>query len=380
MKEHWTLDAGVTFLNHGSFGACPGRVLAFQNEIRAELERGPVDFMMRKLPLRLAAVRAELAQFVGAQPADLVFGANATAGVNAVVRALSFKPGDEIVTTNHTYGPCRLALDFVAKQSGARVVVAEVPFPLLGPEQVTEALLAVTTSRTRLALVDHVTSATGLVFPIDDIVQRLQYRGVEVLVDGAHAPGMVPVNLKALQPDYYTANLHKWVCAPKGAGMLWVHPRHQQAIFPLVISQGYGLPEGARFQPMFDWQGTNDPSAWLSVGEALRTLGELGGGWPALRARNRALTLEARGILCETLGIAAPCPASMVGSLASVPLPAGGKHSAAQLYEALLAAKFEVPVFPWGTDGKILRVSAQLYNERNDYERLADTLRGLLNA
>jgi isopenicillin-N epimerase len=379
MKQHWSLDPEVTFLNHGSFGACPRRVLAFQSEIRAEMERGPVAFMLRKLPQRLEAVRAELAEFVGALPKDLVFGSNATAGVNAVVRSLRLAQGDEILTTNHAYGPCQSALDFVASRAGAKVVVADVPFPIESPDQVLESVLAAATSRTRLALVDHVTSTTGLVYPIAALVEQLQNRGVQVLVDGAHAPGMVPLDLEELQPDYYTANLHKWVCAPKGAGMLWVHPRHQQDVFPLVISQGYGLPEATRFQAMFDWPGTFDPSAWLSVGEALRVLAEVGGGWPAIRAHNTALALKGREILCHALNIESPAPVAMVGALASIPLPPGSEGCALALHKELVNAGFEVPVFPWGgAKGRVLRVSAQLYNEPAEYERLAVTLQPLL--
>jgi isopenicillin-N epimerase len=380
MKQHWGLLPDVTFLNHGSFGACPKRVLAYQAALREEMESGPVDFMMRKLPPRLTQVRTQLAEFLGAKATDVVFGTNATAGVSAVTRSLHFAPGDELLTTNHAYGPCRFGLDFVARERGARVVVAEVPFPLRSADEVTAAVLSAVTPRTRFALIDHVTSATGLIFPVQQIVTELQARGVQVMIDGAHAPGMVDVNLEELGADYYAANLHKWLCAPKGAGMLWVPARHQAQVFPLVVGLGYGMPGGPNFQAMFDWPGTFDPSAWLSVGKALEVMAELGGGWRVIRERNAALAREAREILCDALKIDAPAPASMLGSLASVPLPPA-PPGAASLYHALLAAGFEVPVaeFP-APPARVLRISAQLYNERAEYERLAVELVRLLRA
>lgn len=379
LKRHWLLDPAITFLNHGSFGACPRRVLEFAARTREELETDPVEFMIQELPRRLGEVRAELAAFIGAAPADVVFTTNATSGVNAVLRSAELSPGDEILVTNQAYGPCRNALEYVAKERGASVVVARVPFPLESVEQITAAVLDAASARTRLALIDHVTSPTGLVFPIAELTAALQARGTRVLVDGAHAPGMVALDLRALGADYYAANLHKWCCAPKGAGFLWVNPKHQKEVYPLVISAGYSTPAGPNFQAMFDWPGTFDPAAWLAVGEALRAVGELGDGWSNVMQTNRALALRAQQLLCSALGVPQPAPLELVGALAAVPLPAppgGFRTSGAGLHDALRAARIEVPIIEW-PDGqhRIVRVSAQLYNTFEEYELLAAELR-----
>jgi isopenicillin-N epimerase len=213
----WRLDPGITFLNHGSFGACPEPVLRVQAELRAEMEREPVRFLSReRLESRLDAARAALGAFVGADPEDLVFVPNATTGVNTVVRSLRFADGDELLTTNHLYNACRNALEFVAGESGARVVVAAVPFPLAGDDPVMQAVLGAVTPRTRLAVLDHVTSPTALVLPLADLVRELAARGVDTLVDGAHAPGMVPLDLRAVGAAYYVGNGHKWALRAQG--------------------------------------------------------------------------------------------------------------------------------------------------------------------
>src|SRR5262245_43669613 len=212
LRAHWTIDPEIRFLNHGSFGACPKPVLAFQQELRARMEREPVLFLAREHERRIDEARAALAPFVGAAVEDIVPVSNATSGVNAVLRSLPFERGDEILVTNMGYNACRNTAELVAERTGARVVIAPVPFPLGGRGEVLERVIGAVTPRTRLALLDHVTSPTGLVFPIADLVAGLRARGVETLVDGAHAPGMVELDLAALDPAYYTGNLHKWVC------------------------------------------------------------------------------------------------------------------------------------------------------------------------
>lgn len=381
----WPLDPDVIFLNHGSFGACPTEVLRHQAELRARMEAEPVRFLLRELPDRLAAARQDLGAFVGADADDLAFVTNATSGVNAVLRSLSLAPGDDLLVTDHAYRACRNAIDFVAAGAGARVVVASVPFPVGSPGAVVEAVLATVTPRTRLALLDHVTSPTGLVLPIDDLVAALATRGVDVLVDGAHAPGMLPLDLRGLGAAYYSGNCHKWLCAPKGAAFLWVRRDRQADVRPLTISHGAtaSQPDRSRFRLEFDWTGTGDPTAWLTVPTCIEYLGSLvEGGWPALRARNRALALEARKLLCEALEVDAPCPDAMVGTLAAVPLPDG---SARQLgwrqTEPLQQRLFdhwgiEAPIVSWpAPPRRLVRVSAQLYNDRDQYVRLAAALR-----
>src|ERR1035438_1080537 len=213
-RRHWFLAPGTIFLNHGSFGACPKPVLELQSELRRQMEAEPVQFLWRRYEERLGPARAEVASFLGARARDLVFVTNATTGVNAVVRSLKLRRGDELLTTNHDYNACHNVLVETARQAGARLVTAQVPFPLPGPAEVVEAILQAVTSRTRLAMIDHVTSPTALVFPIAQLVRELSARGVEVFVDGAHAPGMVPLQVGKLGAAYYTGNLHKWVCAP----------------------------------------------------------------------------------------------------------------------------------------------------------------------
>jgi len=385
-RGFWPLDPQVTFLNHGSFGSCPRPVLKFQQALQERLERQPVKFLIDEFEPLWDDARRTLAQFVGADADDLVFVPNATTGVNTILRSLEFKRGDEVLTTDHAYNACRCALDFVAARASARVVVAKIPFPLASPQQVVDVVLARVTRRTRLALIDHVTSSTGLVLPLEKIIRELSARGVESLVDGAHAPGMIPLNLKKLGATYYTGNCHKWLCSPKGAALLYIRHDRQAQIRPLAISHGANSPRDySRFLLEFSWTGTGDFSAWLSVPESLRVIGELlPGGWPAVMQRNRALALAARNILCDALQIPPPCPDEMIGTLAAVPLPDMTATDIAHISNGLDPLRgrllrehgIEVPVFPWPAPPKRwLRVSAQLYNSLPQYEKLATVLK-----
>ncbi|WP_448597796.1 aminotransferase class V-fold PLP-dependent enzyme [Thermoleptolyngbya sp.] len=379
-RSLWGLDPAVTFLNHGSFGACPLAVQQRQQELRRQLEAQPVQFFGRSLEPLLDESRAVLAAFVGANPAGLAFVPNATTGVNTVLRSLSFRPGDELLTTNHEYNASRNALDFVAQQSGATVVVAEIPFPLTSPDQVVQSVLSKVTDRTRLLLIDHVTSQTALVLPIAPLIRALAERGIDTLIDGAHAPGMIPLHLDELGATYYTGNCHKWLCAPKGAAFLYVREDRRDRIRPLVISHGANSPRRDRsfFHLEFDWTGTGDPTPFLCVGTAIQHLAALlPGGWADLMAQNRALALWARERLSRRLNLALPCPDEMIGSMATLPLPDGDTDA---LYQALVEEfSVEVPVIPWrGRFNRLVRVSAQLYNAPADYDRLADVLAPLL--
>jgi isopenicillin-N epimerase len=392
LSRHWTLDPAITFLNHGSFGACPSPVLDAQHRIREQMEREPVRFMTREVPLLLAEAREVLGQFVGASPEALAFVPNATTGLNAVLRSLSLAAGDELLVTDHEYNASRNALEFVAARHGARVVVVSIPFPIASGERVLEAVRNSVTVNTRLALLDHVTSHTALVLPIRDLISELEARGIPVLIDGAHAPGMLDLGIDALGASYYTGNCHKWVCAPKGAGFLWVREDRREGVRPAVISHGANapLPRSERFRAEFDWMGTNDPSAALAVPEAIRFLGSLlPGGWDEIRARNRALALDGRRVLAGALKVELPCPDEMIGSMAAIPLPASSRYPIPDdphifgpnpLNDALYRDhQIEVPVMldPAGKT-RLVRVSAQLYNNRDDYERLAEALLALL--
>jgi isopenicillin-N epimerase len=385
LREHWTLDSEVVFLNHGSFGATPRVVLEEQQEWRARLERQPVQFMARELEGHLDQARGALAEFVGADPADLAFMNNATQGVNTVLRSLEFSAGDEILATSHGYNAVRTATQYVIERAGGALVEVEVEFPLESADAFVDAVLAGVTDRTRLLLIDHVTSPSGLVLPVERLVPAMRERGIAVFVDGAHAPGMLPLQLAALDADYYTGNCHKWLCAPKGAAFLWVRRDRQPGLRPLSISHGANAPreDRSRFRLEFDWTGTDDPSAWLCVPSAIRFLGGLfPGGWDALRAHNRDLVLAGRKLLLEALGVAAPAPEDMIGFLAAVPLPLGGPAGSPLEFGDPLQVKLlsehriEVPVFQF-PQGRAIRISAQAYNHLGEYDALAKALTAL---
>ena len=378
-REQWLLDPNVTYLNHGSFGACPRPVLDEQQRWRERLERQPVRFMVDVLEPELDRVRCELAARFGVEPEGVAFVANATTGVATVLGSLHLEPGDEIVVTNHGYAACSNVVQRAAAASGARVVVANVPFPLAGPAFVEHALLESVSERTRLVIVDHVTSATALVFPVERIVAELERRGIDTLIDGAHAPGMLPLDVSTLGAAYYVANFHKWCCAPKGAAMLHVRADRRDGIKPLVASHGMTSQrrDRSRYQLEFDWTGTSDPSAFLSVPAALRFLdGLVPGGLPALSERNRALALAGRELVGQSLGLKAPCPDEMIGAMATLPLPDAGPGSALALNRALLD-KYAIECFTldWPRpESRVIRLCAQAYNELSEYERLAQAV------
>ncbi len=350
------------------------------------MEYQPVQFLGRELEKHLDSARESLAQFVGANPDNLTFVPNATTGVNTVLRSLEFKPGDELLVTNHEYNASRNALEFAAKRAGARVVVASLPFPFQNEDELVTPILDRVTRQTRLALLDHVTSQTGVVLPLARLVAELNRRGVDALVDGAHAPGMVPLNLNELGAAYYTGNCHKWLCAPKSVALLHVRQDKQKDIRPLTISHGATSTrkDRSRFLLEFGWQGTSDPSAILSVPEAIRFIGSLlPGSWPEIRTRNRALAVAARSILCDALKITEPCPKEFIGSLASVPLPDAPLTTLPRLpaNECPLQDRLrtnhriEVPVISWpAPPRRLLRISAQLYNSLPQFELLARAL------
>lgn len=387
-RSHWSLEPEVTFLNHGSYGACPTRVLEEQSRLRARLEANPVRFFQREYPDLADAARAALGDFLDANPDDLAFVTNATTGVNTVLQSLHFVPGDELLTTDHEYNASRNALDSVAKHWGVKVVVARLPWPLPSSQAVVDAVLAHVTERTRLLLIDHITSQTAVVLPVAHLVRALRERGVETLVDGAHGPGQVPLSLRQLGAAYYTGNCHKWMCAPKGAGFLYVRRNLQPGIRPLVISHGYNSrrDDRSRFRLDFDWMGTQDPTPFLCVPKALETVGALvPGGWPEVMATNRALALEARSLLCQRLGKAPPCPENLIGAMAVVPLLDGFPAQPTALGldplqdRLLYEHGIEVPITPWPqSPRRHLRLSAQLYNSHAEYQRLADALVTLL--
>jgi isopenicillin-N epimerase len=383
--RYWSLDPEVVFLNHGSFGACPLRILERQQELRAEMEREPVEFLYRRFEPRIDEAREALGRFLGASADDIAFVPNATTGVNTVLRSLTFAPGDELLTTDHEYNACRNALNFVAQQSGAKVVVASVPFPLASPREIVDITLSAVTARTRLFLVDHVTSPTGLIFPLEPIVRALAERGIDTLVDGAHVPGMLPLKLDELGAAYYTGNCHKWMCTPKGSAFLHVRRDRQPLLRPLALSHGANSTrtDRSRFRLEFDFNGTDDPTPFLCIPEAIAFFEKIvPGGWQEVRSRNRSLALRGRSILQEALSIPPPAPEEMVGSLAAVPLPPreDGVDLPPMSLDPVSKRLFEehrietlVSVWP-RSPGRVLRASAQLYNDESQFRALATAL------
>jgi isopenicillin-N epimerase len=393
----WRFRPGLTFLNHGSFGACPIAVLAAQRRWIDELEADPIQVLDRDMGARLAAARDTVAAVLGADPEGLAFVPNATAGVSTVLRSLDLRAGDELLTTDHEYNATLNALDVVAARSGARVVRVRIPLPIDDPDEVVARVVGAATGRTRLALVSHVTSPTAIVLPIDRIVRELEVRGVDTLVDAAHAPGMVPVRVDGLGAAYWTGNGHKWCCAPKGAAVLHVRADRRADVEPLVISHGWNdrRTDRSDLRKRFDWTGTADPTPFLGLAEAIRFMATLHpDGWPGLMAENRAAAVAARERLLDGLGGRALAPAAMLGSMAAVELPAVGRSDAAAraLQTALRAdAGIEVPIVafpvpaarpdPAGPPDRILvRVSLQRYNEPADVDALAAALERLVPA
>jgi isopenicillin-N epimerase len=407
--QHWLLDPAVTFLNHGSFGACPRPVLELQTELRERLEREPILFLDAELEGRLDAARQPLAQFIGAVPEDVAFVPNATTGVNTVLRSLDLGPADDILTTDHEYNACLNTARAIAAETGATLTIAEVPFPVTSAAEIVEAVLASVTHRTRIALFSHVTSATAVIFPVAAIASALADRGIETLIDGAHAPGMVPVDLTALESAgirYYTGNCHKWLCAPKGAGFLWVRRDRQAGIRPLIVSHAANSPRRDRsyFLQSADWTGTLDPTPYLCVPAAIEFLaGLLPGAWPELMATNHRLAVAARDALTRSLETAPLTPTDMLGSMAAIELPADiepeppaqaadapadATYPVDRLHDLLFERdSIEAPVYLWPPMPqakrptlRLLRVSAQVYNALPDYERLARALNNLVGA
>ncbi len=378
-RAPWTLDPDTVFLNHGSYGACPLAVQAAQGRLRDELERDPVLFFARRYEPLLDETRRRVAALIGASADDLVLVTNATHAVNAVLCSLRLEPGDELVVTSHGYPAVNNAARRWAERAGAKVVVADVPFPIAGPEVATAAVVASLSDKTRLVIVDQVTSPTALVLPVESLVRACRERGVEVLVDAAHAPGMVTMGVEASGAGYTTGNLHKWICAPKGAAFLHVRRDLSPSLGPLVTSHGASSTrtDRSRLQLEFDWTGTYDPTALLSVPAAIDALGALHPqGLAGVMRDNHELAVQARSRLATRLGLELPCPAEMLGSMASLVLPDEPAIDAETLWARLYDRhRVQVPVFPWpGPGSRVVRISAQRYNRADDYDALAAAL------
>lgn len=388
---HWKLDPGVVFLNHGSFGAVPRVVSQRQRELQDLLQAEPVRFFVELFEPMLDAARVETAAFLGCPADDMAFVHNATAGVNTVIRSLRFEPGDQVITSAQEYNACNNVLRWAQERWGAEPVFADVPFPIQSADQVVDAFVAKVTPRTKLVMISHVTSPTALVLPVDRIVAEMSRRGIDTLIDGAHAPGMLDLNVRAIGggdgPAYYTGNLHKWCNAPSGAGFLYVRPDRQQLIRPTVISHGANSTrtDRSRFRLEMDYVGTMDFTPWLCVPDALRfNASLLPGGWPELRRRNHQLAIAGRDLLCRVLGAEPVAPDDMLGSMACVRLPDRTPKEQGlptkyhdPLQDALVARHhIQVPIIPFpSAPTRYVRISAHLYNSIEQYRYLGAALR-----
>jgi len=366
-RRYWLLEEGVHFLNHGSYGACPRPVLAAQQVWRERMEAQPVCFLGRDLPVLLREAAAELAAFMGARGDDLAFVENATTGINAVLRSYPWQKGDELVLSAHAYPAIKAAATFVAHRYGVVVREFAFPFPLADAGQIVQGFRSALSSRTRMALLDHVASPLSIIYPLPELLEMCRAQGVATLVDGAHAPGMLALDIGALGADWYVGNCHKWLFAPKGCAFLWASPRAGDFLQPTTIS--LRMEEG--FPKCFDWVGTRDPTPWLSVTAALEFYREMGGA--AIPGRLHGDLLASASRLCRAWDVELPAPAEMFGAMATLPLPLDMeaiRPNADALHDALRERyRIEVPVL--AVAGRLwLRVSQQLYTTEEDIAAL----------
>ena len=370
-RREFLLESGTAFLNHGSFGAAPRSVLEAAESWRRRMEANPDLFLREILPSALRAGAARVAQFIRAKPDDVVFVDNATAGMNAVLRALQFDPNDEILATTHTYGAVRQAIRYVCDRTGARLVEADVSLPVTGESSLVAALSACVTSRTRLVVLDHISSPTGLIFPVAELAALARARGAQVLIDGAHGPGQLELDVPALGADWYVGNCHKWLFAPRSCAFLWCRDDSKHDLHPLAISHHYG--EG--FTTEFDWTGTRDFSAWLAVVDALRFFDRLGAA--RVRTYNHDLVVTAASRIAAAWQTPLDAPAAMHGSMIALRLPPRlqvygppTRDTARRLQSAILAEhRVAVAIIALG-DALWVRISGQIYNTLEDYEKL----------
>ena len=374
-RAAFLIEDDVAYLNHGGYGATPQVVLAAADAWRLRMERQPVRFMKSELPAALRAAAARLGRFLGANGEDLVFVDNATTAINAIVRSLDIGPGDILATTDHGYAAVRRTLDYVASRTGARVVEIPLPFPAVGADATLDALTRGWPGKVKLFVVDHLASPTALVLPVERMAAFARAKGARVLIDGAHAPGQLALDLPRLGGDWYVGNCHKWLFAPKGCGFLWARREARAGLHPAVISHGYG--EG--FHAEFDWTGTRDHSPWLAVTAALDFVEALD--VDRMRAWQRELRRRAGDLLQQAWGVPAGGPDDMLAAMTTLRLPdrhqpAGpaDKRAAERVHDLLWANhRVEAPIMPFA--GRLwLRVSVQIYNHLDEYRALAAAL------
>ncbi|MEL6204502.1 MAG: aminotransferase class V-fold PLP-dependent enzyme [Pseudomonadota bacterium] len=377
IKEFWPLEKDMIFLNHGSYGAAPIAVLDAQSTWRRQLEAQPCQFINAVAPGEIRAAAATLATFVGAQPEDTVFVENTTCGLNAVLRSLQFAPGDEIVISDHIYNATRNTVRFVVEAAGAKIRVAEIGLPVANEDQIFEAVTGALTDATRLLVIDHLASITAVIFPVARIAAAARARGIPVLVDGAHAPGMLDLDVPALGVDWYVGNCHKWLCAPKGAAFLWATRERQAGLHPTVIS--HDLDRGFTFE--FDKIGTRDASAWLSVPAAIAFHEDLGGA--RMRARCHAVASAEARALAERWGTETGAPDTLFGMMSTVRMPGDlpVDRAVSERLKAWLWAKHraEIHIMPFGSAFWV-RLSVAAYTTEEECRRVGPLIEAAIEA
>ncbi len=365
------------FLNHGSFGACPAPVFDAYQAWQRDLEADPESFFRRRIRGLLAEARSQLAAFVGTHADSLVFVPNATHGINIVARSLELEAGDEVLGTNHEYGAVERAWQYNCDQHGARYIKQPITLPVQSPEEIVEQLFAGVTERTRVIFLSHISSFTALTFPVAAICARARERGILTVIDGAHAPGQIDLNLEAIGADFYVANCHKWLCAPKGSGFLYAPPERQAMLRPFVVGWGWqGETTAESFLDIFEMLGTLDPAAYLSVPAAIAFQAEHN--WPQVRAACHSLLLEARARIQRVAGLphVYPDTGGWWAQMSVIPLPPDASTVAWQrLWEDY---RIEVPIIPW-ENYLFVRVSIQAYNTPDEVDTLVEVLDQILN-
>jgi isopenicillin-N epimerase len=379
-RDDFLLDPDLVFLNHGSFGAVPRMVMEHYQHLQREMERNPVAWLGRRADELMADARGRLAAFVGARADDVVFFPNPTTAINMVVGNLRLQPGEQVVTTDHEYGAMDRTWRKYCAQTGAEYVRVPIPLPVTTAADFVERVWAAVTPATRVLFLSHLTSATALVFPVEELCRRARAAGILAIVDGAHVPAHLPLDLSTLECDIYTGALHKWLCAPKGCSFLYARPEVQEWLLPLVVSWGWESdhPSGSTFIDHHEWQGTRDLSPFLAVGAAIDFVEAHD--WAAVQAEGHARVLRARAAVDELTGLSPISPATpidheWIGQLASIRLPADTDVVALkdQLFDLY---RIEVPLHRWN-DQPLLRVSCTAHTTDADVEALVAALAAL---
>ena len=372
LRAQFMLDPDIIYLNHGSAGACPKPVFEAYQRWQVELERQPTDFLMRRAKVLLSEARARLADYVHTAPGNLIFVTNATTGVNLVAHSLALGPGDEILTTDHEYGAVDRTWEFICRKTGAEYVRYNIPLPVPPADALVDLFWQAVTPRTRVISISHITSPTALILPVAEICQRARAAGVLTVIDGAHAPGQITVDLDALGADFYTGNCHKWMCAPKGSAFVYARPPVQDRVEPLIVS--WECADESAFVRLNQWQGTRDIAAFLAVPDAIAFMEAHN--WEAVRAACHALAVDLLQRVATHFGLEPLSPASPTwfSQMVSVPLPPCDDDLNARLYERY---RIEVPIFHWH-EQYLARVSVQGYNTPDDLDRLFSALTELL--